>query len=124
MPQSRIDDGFMGTATTTAGSTATILSSTPPNAVNSFVVLYVLARCPTTGDRAYWWRGGYVNKDGAGVLTVDKQEDILKAFATTGIRKADIDVQVSGGTVNVVVVGDSTLAPLVEWQALVRILRL
>lgn len=124
MPQSRIDDGFMGTATTTAGASATILSSTPPNGMNSFVSLLVVARCPISGDRAYWWRGGFVNKDGVGALTVDKQEDAIKAFATAGLKQADIDVQVSGGTVNVIVIGDAAQPNPVEWQALVRIVRL
>lgn len=119
MPGLKIYDFITNTVQTTGGSSATILTSTPPNSINTIATLEIIARCQATDDRAYWYRIGYVNKNSAGVLTVDKQADVIPQFSTNPIKKADIDVQISGGTVNIVVTGDPGFAaqPL-EWQAL------
>ena len=117
-------DYIVGETTTTGAGSSVLVSSTPPNGINSFVLAWILARCPTTGDRAQWFRSGYVNKTAGGVLTVDKQEDVVKAYATNGIKQADIDVQISGGTVSILAIGDASQANLIEWQAHVQVTRL
>lgn len=115
----KIYDFITNTVDTLGGASATILTSTPPNSINTIATLQVIARCQVTNDRAYWHRSGYVNKTSGGVLTIDKVADVIPSFSTNPIKKADVDVQISGGTVNIVVIGDPGFAvnPL-EWQAL------
>lgn len=124
MPGLKIHDCVTNTTTTLGGASATILSSTPPVGINTIAIIEVIARCNATDDRAYWTVGAFFNSTNAGVLTVDRIDDIVAAWSTNPIKQADIDLVVSGGTVNLVVTGDPGFAvqPL-EWQALAEFWR-
>lgn len=111
-------DFFGGEGSTVAGGSVTVLSSTPPVGINSLAIVYVLARCPSTDDRAYWFQGLFANVTPLGVLTVDQRSDIIPAWSTNDIKHADIDFVISGGAIDLVVTGDPA-GPDINWEAYV-----
>lgn len=122
MSQTKIIDELVGTATTTNGSTATILSSTPPNDINTLAFAWVIASAAGE-ERAKWVRSGTIRKSGAGVVTLDVEEDLLPMFSTNGIKHSTIAVVISGGTVSLDVTGDPGFVGDIFWQATVKFYR-
>ena len=120
---SGVVDFFGAIASTVAGSTTTILTSTPPAGINSVALVYVTARAPGTDDVASWWQGLFAHKTAGGVLTLDRLADVIPAFATNDIKHSSIALNVVGGTVNLDVTGDPGFPGQIDWQAYVWRLR-
>lgn len=123
MAQTKIIDYVGGTGATVGASTVTLVSSNPPNDINTLALLHVLATCPSTDDRAVWFQAAYLHKSALGVFTIDKRSDIVPSFATNGIKHADIDgVIVGGTTVELQATGDAG-GPPIAWEAYVYFIR-
>lgn len=122
MANERLIDEVVGTGTTTAGSTVTLVASTPPNDINSMGFAWVLATA-AGNERANWLRGGAIHKDGSGVITLDAEVDIFPPFSTNGIKHSTIAIVISGGTVQLQATGDAGFAGIINWQAIVRFFR-
>ena len=118
----KIIDFVGGTGSTVAASTTTLITSTPPNSVNTLAIIYVLATCPSSEDRAAWYQVAFAHKSAAGVFTLDKIGDIISAFATNPIKHASIAIVISGGTIELQVTGDAS-GPPIEWEAYVYYIR-
>lgn len=121
MAQNKLIDTFTGIGSTSAGSSITLLSSTPPNSINSLVYLHVLATAAGE-QRASWFRVGSVHKSAAGTITVDAEEDVYPRFSTDGIKKADIAVIINGGTIELQATGDVDFGTI-DWQATAQVYR-
>lgn len=121
MANERLISEFVGTGTTTGASTTTLISSTPPNDINSLAFAWVLAKA--TGDeRASWLRAAAVHKSAGGTITVDAETDVLPSFSTNGIKHATIQAVVVGASIELQVTGDGA-GPDISWQGVVRFYR-
>lgn len=96
MANSRIIDEVTGIGTTTAGSTVTLISSTPPNDINTLAFAWVLASAAGS-ERATWLRVGSVHKDSGGTITLDAETDVFPSFSTNGIKHSTIAVIAADG---------------------------
>lgn len=121
MSNSRLIDEVVGIGTTNAGSTVTLISSTPPNDINTLAFAWVLASA--AGDeRASWLRAGTVHKDSGGTITLDSETDVFPSFSTNGIKHSTIAVVATGGTISLQATGDPAAGDI-NWQAIVRYFR-
>lgn len=121
MSQTRLIDEVVGLGSTTGGSTVTLISSTPPNNINTLAFAWVLANA-TGNERATWFRSGAIHKDGAGVLTLDSEGDVFPSFSTNAIKHATIAVVINVGSIELQATGDPA-GPDITWQAIVRYFR-